>query len=1418
MSNYEKAKELTQVAAESQGAAELKYQAYMDSAEAATKRVQNAWEGLTTSLRASDALKGIKNTVAWFVENLDKILTTLTSIWAGLKAARISNIIRNAGGLGNFFSSRLGKGGSIRSGLNASTTEEILEAQKTGGGRFGLKLKKGSDWYMGKDKSTIASYMPTFRDQLASIIRLLGGKTTGDGTAAPGTVGSAGTPTPTTGGAAATGAATVVAPSLATTKFTTKSGKTYDAYVVNGNTYYATAGGWHDSTGSFVSMETARRLGLVGGGNKPAAQSAANAATPATAASLSKSAKFASGLKAGAVSGIISGLTTGFSVGTTMKTSDGADASGIAKTTTGAAAGTAVGGLTAIGAGIGSMIAPGIGTMIGSMAGGLLGNALNMFKAPWDAKERTFLEMLADWIDADAVSRRERAKHAGEILNAIHGIKSDTAEIRELADAGEWNFDNYQKASSMATSMMTKLYSEPDAAREIYASLTGENIDKLTDSQVLTKLESLVNDEFLNASPTDRRAFASRWEYATADALDVQAFAAAEDDIYNRNDTIAKDSWGVWGAGGKESQFVDQFVAENSEYVQRQGHSNLLFAGRLSERVQTARRLREYLRSNGIQSSNLIDNLNKYIQDFQGANSDMSKSAREFTENALNAAGASLELSNRSKASIKKAGRNAIAKELLDAFNARGGLYEFDETTGETIRTPAIWTGSLDTLPDAIRNELLKYINNDELLSSIFTNNQGYQLGEILSGNIPGLSEEGRDQYLMSFARALGMTVDQLIAMADTTDRLKEFTLGDLSKGYTETKSDIESLSGILNSMASASGLTADNMETILSKFPTLAKYLTDESSLAKAIYDDLDILIQAQQENLVATVLENEQLFDDWKKSLPKEMQEVIEKTSLDGATSAEDFYLRFLKLSEKDMKTLGEDVAKQIDKLWNSEFNNMESVVSIATEWLDIQASYLSKVYDIQIKNLESQKTALQQITSQREYENKLIDARNKLENAQNEKHQVYREGVGIVYEADQEAVQQAQKELDELDRQKEISELEVMITELQSQKSWLDQESERKAFHHMENMFEQIVDDKSGLWGSIISLEEMYKKVNHLSTAGVGEQMKQDVAQQKETGWSTYNAASKNLEGMWDVKTALEEFVYSGDDTLLKQIQSSDKYSDEVRTYVTGILQKYPNGGASLSHTDRSAINSSFVSTYEGYGKTQKNAKSNLVELGETVNEPLFSKLRNKNANLSILNDARDTLNRAADQKYDGPGSTDFATAVGYAWHKITDWENDTDRLKKSINYALNNLGYEVDNTALEAWLSGKNFTDKTSILEPDLMARGLFSRPDTDFYEELAIRRQSSNSGQLPSEREQTPTFWDQLSGSIFVKGIASLFNGSSTGASENGVSVDQSTNTIFNGGVTVNAEIDPSVLLSQFTDWIKQILHITNNNS
>ena len=123
-----------------------------------------------------------------------------------------------------------------------------------------------------------------------------------------------------------------------------------------------------------------------------------------------------------------------------------------------------------------------------------------------------------------------------------------------------------------------------------------------------------------------------------------------------------------------------------------------------------------------------------------------------------------------------------------------------------------------------------------------------------------------------------------------------------------------------------------------------------------------------------------------------------------------------------------------------------------------------------DKEISNLQEQKNALSEITNQREYENKLIEAKLKLENAQKEKKRVWREGVGWVYEADQSAVAEAQKELDNLDTQKKISEIDLQTTQLEADKKMLSDISREEELAQQKAQFDAWVRKYNETSGSL------------------------------------------------------------------------------------------------------------------------------------------------------------------------------------------------------------------------------------------------------------------------------------------------------------------------------------------------------------
>lgn len=99
MSQWDRVKELTEESANAAGTADEKYTAYMDSMEAATKRLQNAWEGFAQSLEVSPVMKLLTNTAAFFVENADKLKYILTAL-AAVNSAKIFDFVTSKGETG----------------------------------------------------------------------------------------------------------------------------------------------------------------------------------------------------------------------------------------------------------------------------------------------------------------------------------------------------------------------------------------------------------------------------------------------------------------------------------------------------------------------------------------------------------------------------------------------------------------------------------------------------------------------------------------------------------------------------------------------------------------------------------------------------------------------------------------------------------------------------------------------------------------------------------------------------------------------------------------------------------------------------------------------------------------------------------------------------------------------------------------------------------------------------------------------------------------------------------------------------------------------------------------------------------------------------------------------------------------------
>ena len=326
-----------------------------------------------------------------------------------------------------------------------------------------------------------------------------------------------------------------------------------------------------------------------------------------------------------------------------------------------------------------------------------------------------------------------------------------------------------------------------------------------------------------------------------------------------------------------------------------------------------------------------------------------------------------------------------------------------------------------------------------------------FTLSDIIN-NTYGLSTEVQTDLLNQAALALGMTLDEVRTRVDDFGLL---TIGDLNSLISDLSESLESLTSYFDELMSTGTLSVESLRAII------AKNGAESTTIGQ---DNLSLVTGAMEQEY--RVLGG-QLLKDWtggtasgakiyEKLLNdpsmKKVLETLDQGGFNKDSTSMDSLLKALmtpgfgELDEETQNDIWElyldtykKAATNIGNVTTAEYNK---VVQSAQQAID-------RSLERQQNALEEQKSALEQINKQREYENKLIEAKIKLENAQNEKKKVWREGIGWVYEADTSAIADAQKVLEELDNEKKVNELQVMIDELQAQRDWMSNLTESKEF---------------------------------------------------------------------------------------------------------------------------------------------------------------------------------------------------------------------------------------------------------------------------------------------------------------------------------------------------------------------------------
>lgn len=424
-----------------------------------------------------------------------------------------------------------------------------------------------------------------------------------------------------------------------------------------------------------------------------------------------------------------------------------------------------------------------------------------------------------------------------------------------------------------------------------------------------------------------------------------------------------------------------------------------------------------------------------------------SSDKRELLQYEIQEAYLASGISNQGSSELAKKGIKAAYQEVVDAVNKN-----------RAPEDQLLLTSDVQKMIHLLMEE-----DDSTSVQSLLVGGN-YTLSDIVH-NTYKLSEEVQNDLLTQAALALGISID------DVKKRVDEFgllTVGDLNSSVSDLSDALSSLTSYFDELMSTGALSLNSLKEIISANGDMATSLgeKDFSHLFNVIPQNFAEIGRKQLENWLQGSASGAGIYKKLVGSNNANIRAAFQILEQEGFTEDKSSLNNLYNALKSNKFGQSAKAAAGAEEIWNMYFQNylkasenIDNIVAAEYEKTTQSAqNAIDRSLQRQQNALEEQKSALEDINSQREYENKLIEAKIKLENAQNEKKKVWREGVGWVYEADTSAIADAQKELDELDNEKKVNELQVMIDELQAQRDWMSNLTESKEFEKAQEFMKQ------------------------------------------------------------------------------------------------------------------------------------------------------------------------------------------------------------------------------------------------------------------------------------------------------------------------------------------------------------------------
>lgn len=1036
--NYDRVKELIGESANAAGTADEKYTAYMDSMEAATKRLQNAWEGFTQSLETSTVMKFLTNATAAIVENADKLKYIVTGI-AAVNSARIFDFFTNKGETGGWkglvanipFIGRGTKTNNILESIDkkvgiiqGEVQRDKSEATKNGG--LINRLMSGRKQYKA-DKALVKSYKDresAYLDREAASLytenqKIIRGYTKAKRIKDLSTIEQA--------QHYQKFISDYKSGKIDTSNMSPQEERAYETYYKQAQSGVKGVDDALSRQSALAYVKEARNKKRLDekflANNKKRYKKAQKriAAQKALSSDTFKQTAAVSGIATLATQLMTKKQVSGY--GQTVEETGGDKALRTELATAGSIAGAASAFIPVIGPAIAPLV-----SSLGSIAGeGLAG-------------------LIAKWAHKDELQMKQRVAEAKENLSALGDIKNAIENNEDLLSKDSYTSEDYEKLKTY-TDSLRKTFTNND-------NLTKSFLDDVNDLDIgtFTTIEDILS-QITKGNADINKQLKKQLELTTARLTVEETLGEQKDDRAEINKYSKDNEFRVLQSNtpGDLSNFVGRFgsvskydaVVRNRRVIKKPRYGIQVAGNTIEEQFENAEQILQNFRNAGDKYNDIAQEWEKVVDEYQKQVNKQTELNNELLSTQVDYAYLTSDILNtKSRDEIRDLGMEGVVKIIRDELISQG--------VGVVDENGVIHQDAYDAI--------VKKIHSDSTLSDYITKDIR-SIGDLISkDDIRGIE---------SFARAFGLTTEAAKELG------KQFGYLTQSMGLMnvqETTEYYEKLSTVFSNLSSNVALTAEQINSLLttSELKDLLPYLMNQ--------DDPDALIKELYKRIYGggqdVHMENA-LYDATMGMSTDKFREYLQNKGLKKYAD---------EIDKGGYTTLSQirDVVKEFDETDPRRQAFLEYLETINYTYskdltaLEKPSEYIKSQLEEQINNLQEQKDALSQINDEREKELNLIKAKQALEDARKEKRRVYRQGIGFSYESNEEAIAEAQKNLENLNTQKRQENLQTQIDALQMQKNIIEALPNQAQLEQTKKIWELWAADK-GTKGSLASVTE-------------------------------------------------------------------------------------------------------------------------------------------------------------------------------------------------------------------------------------------------------------------------------------------------------------------------------------------------------